>query len=213
MPFAMQDLDPRTLRSVAAYDEHAAAYQLGLRRHRPASELRRFAQAAGRGTIVLDAACGPANDLRLLRDAGVHPIGLDLSHGALVHARMLLPRDGLVQAAVQDPPFGDGVFGGLWCNGTLTHLPRDQWRATFAALVRTLGQGPVTLLCYRGEVDLTEVVDDVLGTIHVSAATEEEVAGMFDERGLEDVRVEVRPDPLHGRRRPIIVATGTLPAA
>lgn len=212
MPFSRKDLDARTRRSIAAYDRRAADYQLRLRRSRPLADLKRFAQAAGRGAVVLDAGCGPASDLRLLRDAGLHPIGLDLAHGALVHARMLLPRDGLVEAAIDDPPFRDGAFGGLWCNGTLTHLPRERWRSVFAGLVRTLGSGPVTLICYRGEVDLLEVDDDVLGPVHVSAATEDEVAGMFAERGLEDVRVEVRPDPQHGRRRPTIVAHGVLPA-
>lgn len=206
MPFRTQDLDPRTRRTIAAYDERAADYQLGLRRHRPLSDVKRFAAAAERGAVVLDAGCGPASDLRLLRDAGVHPIGLDMSHGVLVHARMLLPRDGLVMAPIEQPPFGEGVFGGLWCNGGLTHLPRAQWRAAFTALLLTVGEGPVLLTCYRGTVDLAEVEDDVLGTIHVSAATEDEVVGMFEERGLQDVQVEVRPDPRHGRRRPTIVA-------
>lgn len=211
MPFRTDDLDPRTRRSIDAYDEHAADYQLGLRRHRPLADVKRFAQTAERGSVVLDAGCGPASDLRLLRDAGLHPIGLDLSHGALVHARMLLPRDGLVRAPIEDPPFHDGAFGGLWINGGLTHLPRAQWRAVFTALVRTLASGPVMLTCYRGTVDLLEVDDEVLGRIHVSAATEEEVVGMFEERGMQDVHVEVRPDPKHGRRRPTIVAHARLP--
>jgi hypothetical protein len=117
-----------------------------------------------------------------------------------------------VRGPLQEPPFADGSFGGLWCNGGLTHLPRDQWRVTFAALLRTVHSGPVMLSAYRGTVDLVEVEDDLLGAIHVSAATEEEIAGMFDERGLEDVRIEVRPDPLHGRRRPTVVAHARKPA-
>lgn len=208
MPFALADLDPRTARSIAAYDAVASEYQLRLRQHRPITDIKRFASGLERGTLVLDAGCGPANDMRLLRDHGAQPIGLDLSAGALAHARVLLPRDGLVRGSVQDPPFADGSFGGLWCNGGLTHLPRDQWRAAFAALVRTVASGPVMLSAYRGTVDLVEVEDDVLGTIHVSAATEDEIAGMFEERGLVDVRVEVRPDPLHGRRRPTVYAHG-----
>lgn len=206
MPFALDDLDPRTRRSIEAYDDAARDYQLKLRTHRPLTDIKRFANGLERGTIVLDAGCGPANDMRLLRDQGLHPIGLDLSSGALEYARILLPRDGLVRGPLEDPPFRDRSFGGLWCNGGLDHLPRERWRSTFAALLRTVGAGPVMLSCYRGSVDLVQVEDELLGTVHVSAATEEEVVSMLEERDLTDIRVEVRPDPLHGRRRPTIVA-------
>jgi len=104
------DLDERTLGSVAAYDEHARAYQESLRLRRPVADLRRFADKTRRGDLVLDAGCGPANDLRLLRDAGVHPVGVDLSLGALREARMLLPRHPLVQAPLHDLPFAPRSF-------------------------------------------------------------------------------------------------------
>lgn len=208
VPFELKDLDPRTRQSIEAYDDVAADYQLRLRTHRPLNDVKRFGNGLDRGTVVLDAGCGPANDIRLLRDQGLHVIGLDLSEGALAHARLLLPRDGLVRGPLEDPPFADDSFGGLWCNGGLDHTPREQWRSVFTQLVRTLGSGPVMLACYRGTVDMVEVEDELLGAIHVSAATEDEVVTMFEERGLVDIRVEVRPDPLHGRRRPKVVAHG-----
>ena len=68
-------LDERTRASIAAYDEHARAYQESLRRRRPIADIRRFAAMVEDGRRVLDVGCGPANDLRLLRDTGVHPIG------------------------------------------------------------------------------------------------------------------------------------------
>lgn len=212
MSFELSDLDPRTRASIQAYDDVAGDYQLRLRTHRPLTDVKRFAKDLERGTVVLDAGCGPANDIRLLRDHGLHVIGLDLSQGALDHARLLLPRDGLVRGPLEDPPFADDSFGGLWCNGGLDHTPRDRWRAVFTALMRTVESGPVMLSCYRGTVDMVEVTDELLGTIHVSAITEEEAVHMFEERGLVDIRVEVRPDPLHGRRRPNLIAHGRKPA-
>ena len=211
MPFELSDLDPRTRASIQAYDGVADEYQLRLRTHRPLTDVKRFASDLPRGAVVLDAGCGPANDIRLLRDQGLHVIGLDLSEGALAHARLLLPRDGLVRGPLEDPPFDDGSFDGLWCNGGLDHTPRDRWRTVFAALMKTVASGPVMLSCDRGTVDRIEVEDEVLGTINVSAITEEEAVTMFEERGLVDVRVEVRPHPLHGRRRPKLVAHGRKP--
>lgn len=204
------DLDQRTLRSVAAYDEHAREYQEALRLKRPVADVRRFAAFARRDDLVLDVGCGPASDLRLLRDAGVHPVGLDLSLGALREARMLLPRHPLVQAPLHRLPFRSHAFRGLWCSGTLTHLPRADWRPTFVGLIDLLAEGPVYLSCLRSDADLDPYDDPVLGPVHVSGASEQEVEALLGSHGIRDLTVEVRPDPLLDRRRPWVVALGRL---
>lgn len=206
------DLDERTWASIAAYDEHAAAYQDAFRLKRPIADARRFGDLADRGCLVLDVGCGPAVDLRVLADLGVQPVGLDLSLGALRHARMLLPRHPLVQAPMDDPPFVSGSFGGLWMSSAFTHLPRAQWRPTFATLLTMLGAGPVYFSCYRGTDDMAAVEDPLLGAIHRSQATEGEVEALMASHGLQDVQVDVRPDPIVDRRRPWVVALGHLPA-
>ncbi len=202
------ELDERTRVSVAAYDAHAAEYQSALRLKRPVADVRRFADMARRGDLVLDGGCGPACDLRLLRDAGVHPVGVDLAMGALREARMLLPRHPLVQAPLQDLPFRARSFGGLWLSGAFTNLPRGVWRETFASLLELLDSGPVYLACYRGTRDLAEVEDPILGRLHISEATEAEVEALFTSHGLTEVSIEVRPDPILDRRRPWVVALG-----
>jgi len=204
------ELDERTLMSVAAYDEHARAYQESLRLRRPVADVRRFASLAHRGDLVLDAGCGPANDLRLLRDAGVHPVGVDLSLGALREARMLLPRHPLVQTPLHDLPFRPRCFGGLWLSGAFTHLPRAAWRPTFAALLGFLASGPVYLSGYRGNDDLVADEDPVLGTVYNSSVSEAELTALCRSHGLEDLTVEVRPDPIRDRARPWVVALGVL---
>ncbi|MCC5949220.1 MAG: class I SAM-dependent methyltransferase [Nitriliruptoraceae bacterium] len=204
------ELDQRTRDSVAAYDAHARAYQESFRLRRPVADVRRFADLATRGDLVLDAGCGPANDLRLLRDAGVHPVGVDLAYGALREARMLLPRHPLVQAPLHDLPFRPRSFGGLWCSGGLDHLPRAAWRSTMAGLLDLVASGPIYLSCHRGTEDLVQIEDDVLGTVHVSCATEEEIEALLGSHGVRDLSVEVRPHPIHDRRRPLVVALGIL---
>jgi SAM-dependent methyltransferase len=202
------DLDERTLASVAAYDEHARAYQESLRLKRPVADVRRFAAFANRHDLVLDVGCGPANDLRLLRDTGVHPVGADLSLGALKEARMLLPRHPLVRAAMHDLPFKPRSFRGLWLSGAFTHLPRSEWRRTFAAVLELLESGPVYFSCLRSDDDMAPVEDPVLGQVYVSGATEAEVEALLSSHGITDLTVEVRPDPLLDRRRPWVVALG-----
>lgn len=203
-------LDDRTLAAVAAYDARARAYQQSLRLRRPVADIRRFAAFVRRGDLVLDAACGPATDLRLLRDIGVHPVGVDLSAGVLTEARLMMPRHPLVRAPLHDLPFRPRSFGGLWLSAAFDHLPRSTWPETFASLMGLLDHGPVYLSCTRGTADLAEVDDPVLGTIYRSEATEREIATMLAAHGLQDLSVELRPDPIVDRKRPWVVAHGHL---
>lgn len=204
----MVELDERTIASIATYDEHARAYQEHLRLRRPNADVRRFAAMAARGDLVLDVGCGPANDLRLLRDAGLHPVGIDLSLGALREARVLLPRHPLVQAPLGDPPFRERVFGGLWMSAAFAHLPRADWSDTLGRLLRTLASGPVYFSCHLGDGDLEPEEHPVLGRVHVSSARPAAVEALLAAHGVGELLVEERPDPHEDLRRPWIVALG-----
>lgn len=207
-PKAAVDIDPRTWDAIALYDKHAIEYQETLRRKRPVADLRRFAAFTQRDDLVLDAGCGPATDLRLLRDAGLHPVGVDLSRGVLTEARMLLPRHPLVQAPLQRLPFKPRSFGGLWLSGSFNHLRRDEWAPTMAGLMRLLDRGPVYFSCILGTRDLELVEDPILGKVHRTDATEADVEAMMKAQGLRDLQIDVRPDPILERRRPWVVALG-----
>jgi SAM-dependent methyltransferase len=200
--------DERTTQSIAAYGPVAREYREQVRLRRPVADVRRFAAFARRDDLVLDVGCGPANDLRVLRDAGLHPVGIDLSLGALSEARVLLPRHPLVFADFEDPPFIDRSFGGLWMSGAFAHLPRDRWHDTLARLLRLVGSGPVYFTCHRGKADLDRFNDPLLGEVHVSAATEEEVGALLRSLGVTDLSVDVRPDLRLDRRVPWVVALG-----
>jgi SAM-dependent methyltransferase len=200
--------DTRTRDAIDAYGPVARDYREQVRLRRPVADVRRFASFARRDDLVLDVGCGPANDLRLLRDAGLHPVGIDLSLGSLEEARILLPRHPLVLASFEDPPFVDRSFGGLWMSGAFAHLARDRWRATMARLLRTLASGPVYFTCHRGEADLEPFRDPLLGTVHVSAALEDEVEEMLSSVGVIDLSLDIRPDLRFDRRVPWVVALG-----
>ena len=200
--------DERTRLAIAAYGPVAREYREQVRLRRPVADVRRFAAFARRDDLVLDVGCGPANDLRVLRDAGLHPVGIDLSFGALSEARVLLPRHPLVYADFEDPPFLERSFGGLWMSGAFAHLPRERWRDTLARLLRLVGSGPVDFTCHRGRADLERFNDPLLGEVHVSAAMEDEVEALLRSLGIIDLSVDVRPDLRLDRRVPWVVALG-----
>lgn len=212
MTTRLAELDDRTLASISAYDDHAREYQETLRYSRPRADVERFGTDVTQGDLVLDAGCGPGSDLRLLRDLQIHPVGVDLSMGALREARILMPSHPLVRTPLRDLPFRPGAFGGLWANRAFDHLPRELWSDTFTHLLSFVDHGPVYLSCVRGGIDMREEEDSILGRVYRSAASEEEVAGMFASHGLSDVEVELRPDPVHDRKRPVVVAFGRLPS-
>lgn len=206
MAMELDDLDERTRSSIAAYDANAREWQDAFRMKRPVTEARKFAEYAGRGALIADVGCGPGSDLRLLTDVGLHPIGIDASQGALDFARLLLPRHPLILSPFQDLPFDDDTFDGLWLSSAFTHLPRADWPPVFAHVMSKRRSGPVYFSCYRGTADMEEVQDPILGTIHRSQATEDEVERMLSAHGLLDIRIEVRGDPIVDRRRPWVVA-------
>lgn len=201
-------MDERTAMSIATYDEHARAYQEQLRRRRPLRDVARFAALAPAGALVLDAGCGPANDLRALSDVGLKPVGVDLSFGALEEARLLLPKHPLVRAPLDRLPFRERAFRGLWLSAAFVHLPRSEWRNTLAYLLRYVARGPVYFSCIRGTADLEPVEDAVLGRVYRTDASEQEVESLLASQGLRDIQVELRPDPILDRKRPWVVAFG-----
>jgi hypothetical protein len=88
--------------------------------------------------------------------------------------------------------------------------PAQRLARTFTGLLELLDAGPVYLSCYRGTADLEPYEDPVLGEVYVSEATEAEVEALLPLARPADLTVEVRPDPILDRRRPWVVALGTL---
>jgi hypothetical protein len=171
--------------------------------------VRRFGAFARRGDLVLDAGCGPANDLRLLRDAGVHPVGVDLSLGALREARMLLPRHPLVRRRCTTCRSGSARSGGCGCrvrSPTCRAPPGGHLRRP-AALPR---RGPVYLSCYRGTQDLDPVDDPCSARCSSPEAVEAEVESLLASHGLRGPhrRGATGSDPRPSR--PWVVALGRL---
>lgn len=202
-------MEARIAASIRAYGEHAQAYKEARRDARPLADIRRFAQLAEPGALVLDVGCGPAADMRQLRDAGLKPVGVDMSWGALEEGRLLLPKDPLVMAPFDDLPFRIRSFDGLWLNDAFGNLPRGRWREVFAHLLLLVEAGPVFLGCERGDADLEPVDDPVLGRVYRSSAHEGEIAALFSSHGLTDVQVELRPHPVDGRRNAWVAAHGS----
>lgn len=192
-------MDPRTKATLAAYDKAAAEYQEFWRQRRPLDAVRKFAALAGKGATILDPACGPVVDVRLLRDAGLRVVAGDLSHEVMKLGKMLHPKGALARWDFRNLPFLDATFGGVWAPATLQHLPRAEMLTALRELRRVHREGPIFLTFRQGTGDLEEVEDPPAGAVYASSVTADELKALLLGVGYVEVEVEQRPDPLDRR--------------
>lgn len=137
--------DPETL---AVYDAAAATYA---ERRRPVhpGRARAFATDIADG-LRLDLGCGPGLWFAFL---GRPLVGMDASATMLSAARGIDPSVPLVQGALEDLPFRDSTFTGVWANKCLQHAAADDMESVLAGLhriLRTHGRLAVELFAGSG---------------------------------------------------------------
>jgi len=89
---------------------------------------------------VLDAGCGKGVTLRHLREGhGARCCGLDLSTEMLAGARGKDQKSPLVRARMEEMPFRDGVFQGVFCECALSHTNAETVIREFSRVVEEGG--------------------------------------------------------------------------
>ena len=204
-------MSDRLQATVSAYDGAAEAYQLEWRERRPRDAVRKFGGLVGRGGRVLDVACGPALDVRLLRDAGLHVVAGDLSHEVMRVAKTFFPKGALARWDFRRLPFGDAQFDGIWAPQALQHLPRAQIRPTLAEWRRVQRRGPIFVSFQEGDAELTEIDDPPAGTVWATKVTADQLKALLLGAGYGEVEVESRPDPLERSGITWLYGWGRLP--
>lgn len=189
-------VDTRTALSISAYDHAAGAYLEQWKERRPRDAVRKFAALTPAPGRVLDVACGPALDVRLLRDAGLHVFAGDRSQEAMRIGKTLHPKGALACWDYRQLPFGDQVFDGIWAPQALHHLPLAEIRPALAELVRVHRGGPIFCTFREGSAELEAFEDPPAGTVFTTTVSADELKALLLYAGYEQVEVEPRADPL-----------------
>ena len=194
-------MEPRAAADVmaadlAAYGAAAQAWHDERSEVRPLDAIRRFAAMAGRGARVIDVACGPAVDVRPLRDAGLVVVAGDRSESMMKVGGLMHPKRPLACWDLRRLPFADSAFAGVWAHGALGQLPRRGLRAALRELRRVHAAGPVFVSMRRGDGDLVEVTEEPAGTVHATMVSADELTALLLDQGYVRVEVDERPDPL-----------------
>lgn len=187
-------MDSRTQDSIAAYDKAAHAYHELWKEHRPLDAVRTFGSLAGRSARVVDVACGPALDVRLLRDQGLDVFAGDRSEELMRIGHMLFPKRPLARWDFRRLPFPADAFDGVWAPAALQHLPRREIRSALAELRRVHGRGPIFLSFREGRSDLELVDEPGVGEIYLTTVTPAELKTLLLDQGYQQVEIQSRPD-------------------
>ena len=151
---------------------------------------------------VLDAGCGAGLPVaRVLANAGLSTIGLDISITQLELLHAFVPESPAVQGDLATFPFPDATFDGVVSYYAIIHVPRSDHPAVFAEVRRVLRPGGHALLCVGaadnpGDHDPESWLGAPMFWSHFDAATSLE---LLRAAGLEVVSDEIVPDPMdHG---------------
>lgn len=135
-------IDEWTQSTRAFYQRHATEYAAATLRAPMDRLIKRFSQQLPPGARVADLGCGGGRDLRLLRERGLKPIGLDSAEALAVIARQY-SGSSVVVADLRSLPFGVNVFDGIWASASLLHLTRADMSAALTEIFRVMRAGGV----------------------------------------------------------------------
>ncbi len=195
--------DPHRRLVQAGYDRIGQRYLAARTSHEGEDQalLSDLATRLDRAGLVLDAGCGAGVPVMTrLVEAGLEPVGLDLSGIQLALARARVPEATLVQADLAALPFGDRSFESVVSYYAVIHVPRSNHRAVLGEVRRVLRPGGFALLCL-GASDLSEDRDIYLGApmfwSHFDASTNLE---MLSDAGFQILWDRLVTDPLDDAR-------------
>ena len=147
------------------------------------------------GERVLDLGCGAGRFVAALRDAGVEPVGVELSSAALERARRNVPG---ADVRLMEPdggiPLGHGEVDLVWCSEVLEHVPDTA--ALLHEVRRVLRPGGRLLVTvpFHGRVKAALIAlarfdahFDPLGQ-HLRFYTRRSLAGALEATGFTSVR-------------------------
>src|SRR5215472_9661220 len=143
-----------------SYEAEAASWHASHRDEDRAISRResyeRFAELLTHRGLVLDLGCGSGLDIPALAARGLTVVGLDISGAILRIAQAEVPdvAGRLLQADMRALPLATGSLDGVWADGSLHHLPKEELAGAVREVARVLRSGGLFgMSAERGEFE------------------------------------------------------------
>jgi SAM-dependent methyltransferase len=195
---------PTTQATVVAYWNAVAGRYLELFRDELRTKsfdlevLTDFARQLPKGASVCDAGCGPCGHVtRLLADAGLHPVGIDIASKCIELARYEQPPLRFEMMDMAAMAFAKASFDGLVSYYSLHYEPKNRIGVILAEYARVLRSGGSLLIVVKQGAS-EGWIDDPMGSdvkVYWSDFTSSELRAQLEANDFEVTRAEVR-DPL-----------------
>jgi SAM-dependent methyltransferase len=108
-----------------------------------------FAGLVERQGVVADVGCGTGATSRILADAGLDVLGIDLSPNMIAEARRLNPDLSFQVGSMTELDFDDGHFHGLCAWYSVIHVPDELLPQVFSEFRRVLRPDGWALLAFQ----------------------------------------------------------------
>jgi SAM-dependent methyltransferase len=178
-------IDERTQSTRDFYQRHAAEYAAATLSAPMDRFIKRFAQGLLPSARVADLGCGGGRDLRLLRECGLDPIGLDSAEALAVIARQYSGAS-VVVGDLRSLPFAANVFDGVWAAASLLHLRRADINVALADIFRAMRAGAIFFGSVKSGKGEAQDADGRWFTYYDG----QEWTGLLRRAGFQDVLVE-----------------------
>lgn len=95
---------------------------------------------------LLDAGCAGGRDTAYLMEEGFDVTGIDASASIIKEAKKRVRKGRFRVMDISELKFGKEAFDGIWCIGTLSHVPEDSALKTLQGFCKVLKEGGIAFL-------------------------------------------------------------------
>jgi ubiquinone/menaquinone biosynthesis C-methylase UbiE len=156
----MKNLNDNLKTTIHTYDKIASDYSKRQQQLRDwdIETQRNLVQFAGYLPLnakVLDLGCGPGHDTHKFNELGFQALGIDLSKGMLIEAKIRHPCSKFILSDMRWLSLQDANFDGVWMSASLLHIPRIEARRVLFEIKRVLRNGGylyISLKYGQGEI-------------------------------------------------------------
>ncbi|MDK2907938.1 MAG: hypothetical protein PWQ87_396 [Candidatus Woesearchaeota archaeon] len=172
------------------YDEFAERYAIANFDSPLQYQLSEFCSLLKKGAKILDAGCGPARDVEYLNEEGFDAFGIDFSKEMVRIGKNLVPKCNIEIADFLEKEFKEESFGGIWCNASLIHIPKEEVKGALLKFYKWLEHDGILFLSMiegkgHKEIRIKRFYQNPLPVFFYEL---DELMGLLEEAGFEIIK-------------------------